>query len=65
MTQSKYVKRVIKQVNDFWSKREEGYIDWKDVGDDFEKGETKSIIMAKYGFTAFQYKILKNYMVGK
>ena len=63
--QSKYVKRVIKQVNEFWAKQQEGYIRWEDVTDDFANGNTKSYIMTKYGFTAFQYKTLKNYMVGK
>lgn len=63
--QNKYVKRAIKQVNEFWAKREEGYIKWNDVADDFDKGETKSIMMSKYGFTAFQYKTLRHYMTGK
>ena len=64
-SQNKYAKRVIKQVNDFWLKQEEGYISWDNVSDDFYNNEAKSIMINKYGFTSFQYKILKEYMVGK
>jgi hypothetical protein len=63
--QNKYIRRVIKQVNTFWKTQEEGYISWEMVADDFDKGVAKGQMLAKYGFTTFQYKILKEYMVGK
>jgi hypothetical protein len=58
------VQRAIRQVNEFWSKQEEGYINWDDVSEDFFKETSKREMMRKYGFTSFQYKALKQYMTG-
>ncbi len=60
-----YVERVIKQVNDFYLTTEDGYINWSSVEEDFFNGISKSEMMRKYGFSLFQYKILKKYMTGQ
>ncbi len=65
MKRSKYVDRVIKQVEDFWLKQEEGFINWDHVSDDFFANKSKREMQMTYGFTPYQYKILKKYMVGK
>lgn len=59
-----YVERVIKQINNFYATTEDGFIDWLAVEDDFFNGTSKLEIMRKYGFSLFQYKILKKYILG-
>jgi hypothetical protein len=44
------VQRAIRQVNEFWSKQEEGYINWDDVSEDFFKETSKREMMTKIWF---------------
>jgi len=60
-----YIKRVIKQINDFYASTEDGYINWQFVEEDFFNKVSKAEMMKKYRFSIFQYKILKKYMVNK
>lgn len=59
-----YVERVIKQINKFYATTEDGYIDWLAVEEDFFNNVGKLEIMRKYGFSLFQYKTLKKYILG-
>jgi hypothetical protein len=58
-----YKDRVIKQVNDFYTKNND-VISWDAVTNDFIEEKPKGEIMRKYGFTLFQYKILKKFIMG-
>jgi len=60
-----YVERVIKQINGYYSSTDEGIINWNSVEDDFFNNINKSEIIKKYGFSKFQYKILREYITGK
>ncbi len=55
---NKNLQRVLKQVKLTQS-------DWDDLIKDFEEGETKLLIRAKYNLNNFQYKYLKKYLYGE
>lgn len=56
--ETKYLKRVMRQVK--LSQQ-----DWDQLIEDFQNGEEKNTIMAKYGLRNLQYKTLKKYFIGK
>jgi histidinol phosphatase-like enzyme len=63
LQQNRYVERVIKQLTESYDKLDE-VLDWNAIEESFINYELKSDIMYKYGLNKFQYKVLKNYIVG-
>jgi hypothetical protein len=54
--------RAIKQIEEFYAKNDDVII-WEDVTNDFIEEKSKGEIMRKYGFTLFQYKALKQFIL--